>query len=83
MSLEYLLTYWQPLAGLLLGVLLVTLYFYLYLNRNERAVPWIAKYIFRNQHMTPSADDAYKAATSYLLAFGSLLIIIALLYLTY
>lgn len=83
MSLEYILTYWQPLTGLLLGVLLVILYFYLYLNRNEKVVPWIAKHIFRNPHMTPSADDAYKVATSYLLTFGGLLIIVALLYLTY
>ena len=83
MSTSYFITYWQPLSGLILGALIIALYLYLYLNRDKKIVPWIARYIFRNQNMTPSADSLFKVAGSYLLMFGGLVIILALLYLTH
>lgn len=78
---DYLVTYWQPLSGFVLGVLIVGAYFYLYAKRNEKIVSWIARNIFRDPNMIPSADSAFKVATSFMLMFGGLMIILALLYL--
>ena len=79
----YLETYWQPLLGLAIGVLLIAFYIYLYINRNEKVIPWIAKNIFRNGNMTVSAESLFKVGGSYILMFAGLMIIIALLFLNH
>jgi hypothetical protein len=84
MSLSYLQVYWQPLSGFSIGLLMVALYVYLYVNRSTTIVPWIAEHIFRNQMMSEkSADSLFKVITSFLGMFGGLIIILALLYLTH
>jgi hypothetical protein len=84
MSAHYLLIYWQPLTGLTLGIVMVFLYFYLYATRKKALVPWVARYVFRNQAMSEkSADSLVKVLASYLFMFGGLIIILALLYLAY
>jgi hypothetical protein len=84
MSLFYLVTYWQPLSGLLIGLSMVAPYVYLYVNRSKTIVPWIAKDIFRDQMMSEkSADSVFKVVTSFLGMFGGLITILALLYLTH
>jgi hypothetical protein len=84
MSLSYLQVYWQPLSGVFIGLLMVALYVYLYVNRSATIVLWIAEHIFRNQMMSEkSADSLFKVVTSFLGMFGGLIIILAILYLTH
>ena len=71
------------ISGLVLGIFIVGVYFCLYAKRNKKIVQWIARNIFRDPNMTPSADSAFKVATSFMLMFGGLIIILAFLYLTH
>jgi hypothetical protein len=80
---QYLLTYWQPILGLIIGIAMIALYLYLYNNRNKKIVPWIAKSLFKNQNMGPSADSLLKVVSSFLFMVGGLMVIFALLYLTH
>ena len=34
-QIEYLITHWQPITGLFLGLFLLALYFYLYINKDR------------------------------------------------
>jgi hypothetical protein len=77
------MTYWQPLSGLVLGSVFIVLYFILFASRNKTIVPWIAKHIFRNENMTPSAESLFRVVISYLFMFGGIIVILALLYLTH
>ena len=82
-SVQYLTAHWQPITGLIVGVLIEALYFYLYFTKDKRIVPWIAKFIFRNQFMSEkSADSLFKVVTSYLFMFGGLWIVLAIYFLT-
>jgi hypothetical protein len=78
------MTYWQPLSGLIIGVLVIAIYLYLYLRRKAEIVQWIAKYIFRQQFMSEkSAENLFNVATSFVATIGGLWIILAIYYLTY
>jgi len=80
----YLLTYWQPLVILAVGILALILAGYLnwYKNIKSNTVRWIAKNVFRNSFRSEmSATNMFMVGSSILLAFGLLWIGIAILYL--
>ena len=80
----YLITYWQPLSGLFIGLLTVFVFLYLHIFQKANIVQWIAKYIFRNQFMSEkSAENLFNVITSFLVTIGGLWIILAIYYLTY
>lgn len=80
---SYLVTYWQPLSGLLIGALLVAIYMNLYTNRRRNIIPWISSRLFRNQLMSErSAEGLFDVATSFLLMVGGLWLLLAIYYLT-
>jgi len=79
----YILEFHQPLIGLCGGVVLMTLYFYLYVNRHKKIVPWLARNFYNHDEFSErAADSMFKVASSYLFMFAGLTIILALLYLT-
>ena len=80
-SANYLTSHWQPVAGLFIGVIIITSYFYLHARMKHYCLPLIAKYVFRDENMIPSAEGAFNVATSYLFMFGGIWIVIALYYL--
>ena len=72
----------NELSGLLIGVAVVSVYFCLKLTRHKTAIPFIAKYVFRNQPMSvTSAEKLFNVVTSYVFAIGGIWIIAALFYL--
>jgi len=79
---SYAIKYWQPLSGLVIGLLLIILFCLLYTRWRKAPVLWIAKHIFRNQLMSEkSADGLYNYLVSFTLVIGGLWIILALLFL--
>lgn len=83
-SVNYLITYWQPISGLFLGALLVGIFLYIHTRKKASFIRWIAKNVFRSQFMAEkSAEGLFNVATSFVLTVGGLLIILAILYLTY
>jgi hypothetical protein len=83
-SLSYLITYWQPISGLFIGAFMVIAYLYLYTSKAKRIIPWMAKYIFRNQIFAErSAESLFNVVTSFLFMGGGLLIILAIYFLSY
>ena len=78
---NYFLYYWQPLTVLLIGVLCIFFFIYLHVYQKKRIVHWMAKYIFRNEHMIPSATDAFNVVTSFIVTIGGLWVILSLFYL--
>lgn len=78
----YVIKYWQPLSGLIIGLLLVTLFCFLYTRWRKKPVEWISKHIFRNQFMSEkSANGLYNVLISFIPMIGGLWIVLALLYL--
>jgi hypothetical protein len=79
---SYIIKYWQPLSGLIVGILLIVLFCLLYTRWRKAPVRWIAKHIFGNQFMSEkSADGLYNVLISLIPVVGGLWIILALLYL--
>lgn len=79
----YLAAYWQPLSGLIIGIVLVAFFLHLHLHRKQGAIRWIADNVFHNQFMAEhSAEGAFNVATSFVFTVGGLWIILAMLYLT-
>jgi ethanolamine transporter EutH len=79
---SYIIKYWRPLSGLVIGLLLVILFCLLYTRWRKKPVQWIAKHIFRNQFMSEkSADGLYNVLISFIPMIGGLWIVSALLYL--
>ena len=78
----YLVTHWQPIAVLLIGVLILGLYYYLHINKKQRIVPWIAKHIFRNENMTFSAESLFNVVTSFLFMIGGIWVIVGMFHLS-
>lgn len=82
---SYLVTYWQPLFMLLVGIIAVLLIGYMqwFGNVRKRAVQWIAEYIFRNKlGSEQSADSLFMVVTSFIVAIGGVWIVVAILFLT-
>lgn len=80
----YVTTYWEPLTGMAAGILIFIFIGYMnwYGTVKTDIVRWIAKHIFRNGFRSEtSADGLFMTATSFLLFFGGILIIVASLYL--
>jgi hypothetical protein len=78
----YIIEYWQPLSGLIIGLLLVVLFCLLYTRWRKKPVQWIAKHIFRNQLMSEqSATSLFNVLISFMFTIGGLWIILALMYL--
>ena len=83
---SYLITYWQPLLLLIIGV--CVLLFVGYINWHDHTksdvVSWVAKIMFRNNLKSEmSAQNAFMVITSILLAMALIWIGIASLYLTH
>ncbi len=76
-----LLTYGQPISGLIIGFLVLAFYGYLFLNKKQHVLPWIAKNIFRNPNMIPSAEDLFNVASSFIVVFALLWIGLAVYHL--
>ncbi len=80
---NYLITEWQPIAGIFLGLLMLTFYYYLQIGKKAQIVKWIAKNIFRNQFMAEkSAESALNVVTSFLFMIGGIWIVVAIYYLS-
>ena len=80
---NYLITEWQPIAGIFLGLLMLTFYYYLQISKKAQIVTWIAKNIFRNQFMAEkSAESALNVVTSFLFMIGGIWIVVAIYYLS-
>lgn len=79
---SYLITYWQPISGFLIGSLMLVLYYFLHVKLKGKITLWIAKNIFRNENMTPSAEDLFKVITSFLFMFGAIMVIVAIYYIS-
>ena len=78
----YITEYWQPLSGLIIGLILIILFCLLYTRWRKAPVQWIAKHIFRNQLMSEkSASSLFNVLISLLFAIGGLWVILALVYL--
>ncbi len=74
--------YWQPLSGLVIGLLLVILFCLLYTRWRKKPVQWITKHIFRSQLMSEkSATGLYNVMISFIPVIGVIWIFSALLYL--
>ena len=80
-SLNYLISHWQPVVGLFIGIIMLILYFYLHVRMKHYCLRLIAKYVFRNENMIPSAESAFNVATSFLFMFGGVWVVLALYYL--
>jgi hypothetical protein len=80
-SLNHLISHWQPVVVLFLGGAVVTFYYYLHTRLKQQCVAWIAKHIFRNENAIPSGENAFNVTTSYILMFGGMFIVLALYYL--
>jgi len=78
----YLITHWQPISGLFIGLLMLALYYYLHFKAKDRVAFWIAKHIFRNQNRIASAGDLFNVVTSFLFMFGGIWVIVAIYYLS-
>lgn len=78
---SYLLTHWQPVAVLVLGPLMLGFYYYLHLKKKQSVLPWIARNIFRNENMIPSAESLFNVLSSFLFMFGLIWVIVAIFYL--
>lgn len=79
---SYMIKYWQPLSGLIIGLLLIILFCLLYTRWRKKSVEWVAKHIFRNQLMSEkSATGLYNVVISFIPLVGAIWIVSALLYL--
>ncbi len=79
---SYIIKYWQPLSGLVIGLLLIILFCLLYTRWRKTPVEWIAKHIFRNQLMSEkSATGLFNVIISFIFMIGGLWVILALVYL--
>ena len=78
---NYLISHWQPVVGLFVGITIALFYFFLHTRVKHYCLTLIAKHIFRDENMIPSAESAFNVATSYLFMFGGLWIVLALYYL--
>ena len=78
----YITKFWAPITVLIAGLILVSFFIYLHLKLKPRIVKWIAKYIFRNENMVPSAEGVFNVATSFVAMIGGLWIILAIYYLS-
>jgi hypothetical protein len=81
--LNYITFYIQPLIGLFIGLMILAFVSYTNWHGTVKVdtVRWIGKYIFRNQFRSEkSADGLFMTITSFLLAIGGILIVIALLF---
>jgi hypothetical protein len=81
----HLITYWQPLSGLLLGVAILILvgYIQFFSNIRTRVVKCIAKHIYRDKFMSEkSAESLFMAITSFAVPVAAIFILSAILYLT-
>ena len=78
----YILKYWQPISGLMIGLVLIVLFCFLYTRWRKIPVQWIAKHVFRNQIMSErSADSLFNVVISFIPVIGGIWIVLALLYL--
>jgi hypothetical protein len=81
-ALTYVIVRWQPIFGLVLGILILVFFFYLRVKKQPQIVQLIAKYIFRNQFMAEkSAEGLFQFVTSFLLPIAAIFIGLAILYL--
>ena len=79
---SYIAANWQSLSGLIIGLLMVTLFICLYTRWKKGSIQWIAKNIFRNQLMSEkSAESLLNVLSGFLFAIGGLWIILALVFL--
>ena len=79
---SYIIKYWQPLSGLVIGLLLLILFCLLYTRWRKAPVQWIAKHIFRNQIMSEkSASSLYNVLISFIPVIGVIWAVLALVYL--
>lgn len=86
MILASIIKFWQPLSGLVLGVAMLAFAGYTnwYGMTKADIVRWIAKHIFHDKFRSEaSADNLFMTATSFLLMFGGIMIVVALLYLNH
>jgi hypothetical protein len=81
-NMNYLITHWQPVIALLVGLVVLALYYYLQVRSKVYILRWIAKSIFRNQNMLPSAESMFNVATSFLFMVGGIWVIVAIYYLS-
>jgi hypothetical protein len=83
---NYIAYYYQPLIGLIAGVIVLGLVAYInwYGTVKVDVVQWIARHVFRNQYMSvKSADGLFMTVSAYLMLFAALAIILASGFLTY
>lgn len=79
---SYLIKNWQPIFGLILGLLFIVLFCLLYTRWRKASVQWIAKHIFRNQLMSEkSANSLYNVLISFIPVVGVIWAVLALVYL--
>jgi hypothetical protein len=79
----YLFTRWQPIVVLTMGIVILTLYYYLQLNKKKHIIPWMAKYIFRNQFLSEkSAESLFNVITSFLFTIGGIWAIVGIYFLS-
>jgi len=84
--LNYIGLYIQPLAGLFIGLAILTFVGYInwYGTVKANTVRWIAKHIFGNEFRSEvSADGLFMATTGFMLLIGGLWVILAIQYLGY
>ena len=79
---NYLILHWQPVSGIFIGALMLAFYYYLQITVKRQITSLIAKHIFRNQNMVPSAEDLFSVVTSFLFMFGGIMIVVAIYYLS-
>jgi hypothetical protein len=79
---NYLLILSQPVVLVFEGLLVLGVYYYLQLSRKSYLVRWIARSIFRNHHMLPSAQSLFNVMASFLFVLGGIWIIMAIYYLS-
>jgi hypothetical protein len=78
----YLVAHWQPIAVFLIGIAILGIYYFLHFRKKQIIVPWIAKYMLRNQNMVPSAEGLFNVVTSFIFLVGGIWIIVAIFYLS-
>lgn len=78
---DYLITYWQPLSGLLIGILVLGLFFILHLRWKKPIIEWVVMKVFRDISYMQSTESFFNVVVSFLFTMGALMIILALMFL--
>lgn len=79
---SYIVKFWQPISGLIIGLFLIILFCLLYTRWRKAPVQWIATHIFRSQFMSEkSANSLFNVLISFIPVIGVVWAVLALVYL--